>query len=102
MISCINNETRNTFIANHADTTQEQFHASTYLLALFNTWMESCGERNDTSLKSFTKTLMKYFEPATNRRKIGSIRSRGFDLSINSVKAMIAKTARRDDLFDDE
>jgi hypothetical protein len=102
MISCINNETRNTFIANHEDTTQEQFHASTNLLALFNTWMESCGERSDTSLKSFVKTLMKYFEPAANRRKIGSIRSRGFDLSINSVKAMIAKTARRDDLFDDE
>jgi hypothetical protein len=53
-------------------------------------------------LKSFTKTLMKYLEPAANRRKIGSIRSRGFDLSIDSIKVMIAKAARRDDLFDDE
>jgi hypothetical protein len=102
MISCINNETRNTFIANHADTTQEQFYASTNLLALYNTWMESCGERSATSLKSFVKTLMKYFEPAANRRKVGSIRSRGFDLSIDSIKVMIAKAARRDDLFDDE
>jgi hypothetical protein len=102
IISCVNEETRHTFISTHTDSAQEEFYASNNLLSMYNLWMESCGERTDTTLKSFVKIMMKYFEPAAARKKIGTIRSRGFDLSISSVKAMISKTARRDDLFDDE
>lgn len=102
IIACINNETRNTFIANNEDTSSNQFYASSNLLALFNAWMASRGERSDNSINSFVNVLMKYLEPAATRKKIGSIRSRGFDLSINSLKTMISETARRADLFDDE
>ncbi|GMF35233.1 unnamed protein product [Phytophthora lilii] len=101
-IACINQETQHTFINMNDDHEKENFYSSEDILQMFNAWMGSCGERVDTSLKIFAKDLAKYFGDKICRRQIGGVRKRGFGLSINEMKELIAKTARRNDLFVDD
>lgn len=99
VISSINQETEHTFVNINDDHSEKHFYPSDSILKTFNAWMEARGDRSDTPLKVFAKDLTKYFGD-TERKMLGGVRRRGFNLSINDMKELIVKTTRRTDLFD--
>jgi len=103
LIATLNEETQHTFVNTKERETygEKKFYRTDTIIAQYKAWLVSCGENPDTTLKKFSKALNKCFGDST-RKRMGGVKVRGYELSINEMKQLVAKTTRHNDLFCDD